>query len=147
MRVFRGRLSNFVCVLLSLLVLGGRMWVVIVLIPDHCLSIYFVHFTAMSYKCIWSPNSSLLWRGVQGCVNKKKLLPRLLEIDKFTTKYFILSKVYTDEGGLIKLCHILSACTGDHPPPLATASGLSSRTGKQTKVYLLFMAPIALATF
>ena len=32
--------SNFVCVLLSLLVLGG-MWDVIVLVPDHCLSIYF----------------------------------------------------------------------------------------------------------
>ena len=35
--VFRGRWSNFVCVLLSLLVLRD----VILLIPDHCLSINF----------------------------------------------------------------------------------------------------------
>ena len=39
-RIFRGRLSNFVCVL-ALLVLRGRMWGVIAVIPDHCLSFYF----------------------------------------------------------------------------------------------------------
>ena len=39
--VLHGRLSNFVCVLLSVLSIEGRMWDVIVLIPDHCLSIYF----------------------------------------------------------------------------------------------------------
>ena len=38
-RVFRGRLSNFVCVLFPFGI-EGRVWVVIVLIPDHCLSIY-----------------------------------------------------------------------------------------------------------
>ena len=38
--VFHGRLSNFVCV----------MWVVIVLIPDHCLSIYF-SFLMIRVKC------------------------------------------------------------------------------------------------
>ena len=44
---FVGVCQIFVRVLLSLLVLvgwgvgGGRMWDVIVLIPDHCLSIYF----------------------------------------------------------------------------------------------------------
>ena len=37
-RIFRGRWSNFVCVLL---VFRVGMWDVIVLIPDHCLSIYF----------------------------------------------------------------------------------------------------------
>ena len=42
MRVFRGHLSNFVRVLLSLLVLRVDVWVVIVLIPDHSISIYFV---------------------------------------------------------------------------------------------------------
>ena len=41
-RVFRGRLSNFVCVLLSRFCIEGRMWNVIVLIPDHCLSVYFL---------------------------------------------------------------------------------------------------------
>ena len=42
MRVFRECLSTFVCVLLSLLGIEGGMWDVIILIPDHCLSIYFV---------------------------------------------------------------------------------------------------------
>ena len=37
--VFRGRWSNFVCVLLSLFGIEGGMWDVIVLIPDPCLSI------------------------------------------------------------------------------------------------------------
>ena len=40
--VFREHLSNFVCVLLSRLVLRLGVWDVIVLIPDHCLSIYSV---------------------------------------------------------------------------------------------------------
>ena len=31
----------FVCVLLSLLFFFGGMWDLIVLIPDHCLSVYF----------------------------------------------------------------------------------------------------------
>ena len=34
------RLSNCVCVLLSLFGIEDRMWVVIVLNPDHCLSIF-----------------------------------------------------------------------------------------------------------
>ena len=49
MHVFRGCLSNFVGVLLSLFGIEGGMWVVIVLIPDHCLSIYFPIYSA--YKC------------------------------------------------------------------------------------------------
>ena len=39
-RVFRGHWSNFVCVLLFPFGIEGGMWDVIVLIPDHCLSIY-----------------------------------------------------------------------------------------------------------
>ena len=40
-RVFRVRLSNFVCPSFPFGIEGG-MWVVIVLIPDHCHSIYFI---------------------------------------------------------------------------------------------------------
>ena len=49
-----------------------------------------------------------------------------------STKYFILSKFYTDEGGMIYLYHGLSACTEDNPH--STARGLSPRTGGQTVV-------------
>ena len=42
----------------------------------------------------------------------------------FSTKYSILNKVYTDEGGIY---HGLSACKGDNPP--AKARGLVPRTG------------------
>ena len=58
-------------------------------------------------------------------------------IAKFNVQYFILSKVYIDEGGGgaegggIKLYYGLSACTGDNS--LAKARGLSPRTGGQTK--------------
>ena len=34
-------LVNFVCVFLSFFGIEGGIWYVIVLIPDHCLSIYF----------------------------------------------------------------------------------------------------------
>ena len=40
LHVFRGRLSNFVCVFF-LLGIEGRMSDAIVLIPDYCVSIYF----------------------------------------------------------------------------------------------------------
>ena len=39
--VFRGRWSNFVCVSFFPFGIEGGMWDVIVLIPDHCLSLYF----------------------------------------------------------------------------------------------------------
>ena len=39
-RVFHVRLSNFVCPSFPFGI-EGRMWVVIVFIPEHCLSIYF----------------------------------------------------------------------------------------------------------
>ena len=45
--VFRGRWSNFVCVLLSLFGIEDGVWDVNVLIPDHCLSIYFIHFPGL----------------------------------------------------------------------------------------------------
>ena len=48
------------------------------------------------------------------------------KITKFSTKYFILSKIYSDEGGINQLCH-----------GIAKARGLSPRTGGQTMVYLL----------
>ena len=58
------------------------------------------------------------------------------ETAKLSTKYYILTKVYTDtEGGIKYLYHGLSACTGNNP--LAKARGLSPRTGGQTAVYLL----------
>ena len=49
-----------------------------------------------------------------------------------STKYFILSKFYTDEGGMINLHHGLSGCTIDNPR--STVRGLSPRTGGQTVV-------------
>ena len=48
MRVFREHLSNFVFALLSFFGIEGRMWLVIVLIPDHCLSIYLENFKVMA---------------------------------------------------------------------------------------------------
>ena len=59
-------------------------------------------------------------------------IPHLPEIANFSTKYFILSKVHTDESGIKYLHHGLSACTGDNP--LAKNRGLSPRTGGQTMV-------------
>ena len=41
MRVFRGRLSIFMCILLSPFGFEGGMWDLIVLNPDHCLSVCF----------------------------------------------------------------------------------------------------------
>ena len=58
--------------------------------------------------------------------------PPFPKIWNFGTKYFILSKVYTDEGGIkqLYLHHGYSACTGDNPRALLTkARGLSHRTG------------------
>ena len=45
------------------------------------------------------------------------IIPPLPDIAKFSMKYFILSKVYTDEGGIIviPLSHVLSTCMGDNP--------------------------------
>ena len=59
-------------------------------------------------------------------------MPHLPEIANYSVKKFILSKVYTDEGGVKYLYPDLSACTGDNP--LAKARGLSPRTGGQTMV-------------
>ena len=42
-------------------------------------------------------------------------LPLLPKITNFSTKYFILSKVYTEEDGIKQLYHGLSTCTGDRP--------------------------------
>ena len=56
MRVFRGRLSYFVFVLFFPFGIESRMWGVIVLIPDHCHSIYFLDIfdlvkTRFSFVC------------------------------------------------------------------------------------------------
>ena len=51
----------------------------------------------------------------------------------FSTKGSILSKVCTDEGGIIKLYHGLSASVGDNP--LDKASGFSPRSYGQNMVY------------
>ena len=45
---------------------------------------------------------------------------------------FILSKVYTDEGGIEQVYNGLSACTGDRSR--TKARGLSPRTGGRTVV-------------
>ena len=41
--------------------------------------------------------------------------PSLPEITNFSTKYFILSKVYTDAGRIRKLYHSLSKCSWINP--------------------------------
>ena len=56
----------------------------------------------------------------------------LPEIANFSTNYFIMNKVYTDEGGMKYIYHGLSSGTGDNP--LAKACGLYPRTGGQTVV-------------
>ena len=38
------------------------------------------------------------------------IIPPLLDITNLSTKYFILSKVYTDEDGIKYINHGLSAC-------------------------------------
>ena len=43
-------------------------------------------------------------------------IPHLPKIANYSTKYFILSKVCTDEGGIKWTYHGLFACTGDNPP-------------------------------
>ena len=48
MRVFCGRLLNFVCPSFPFGI-EGRMLAVFVLIPDHCLSIYFVLKKLLTY--------------------------------------------------------------------------------------------------
>ena len=52
----------------------------------------------------------------------------------FFTKYFVLSKIYFDEGVVKYLYDGFSACTGGNP--LAKARGLSPRTGGQTMVHV-----------
>ena len=66
------------------------------------------------------------------CQVLRFLAQTLPEIARFSTKYFILSKVYTDESGIKYLYCSLSACTGDNP--LAKARGLSPRKSGQTMV-------------
>ena len=48
MRVFRERLSIFVCLSLSF-DFKGEMWDLVVLIPDHCLSIYYDFISCLSF--------------------------------------------------------------------------------------------------
>ena len=43
------------------------------------------------------------------------LIQSLPEITNFSMKYFILSKVYINEGGITYVFHGLSAYTGDNP--------------------------------
>ena len=52
----------------------------------------------------------------------------------FSTKYFVMCKVYTGYYGTSEIEHVLCACTVDNP--LAKARGLSLRTGAQTMLYL-----------
>ena len=56
----------------------------------------------------------------------------LVKITNFSTTYFILSKVYSGEGGIKQLYHGLSACAGDNQ--LAKAFGLSPRTSGENMV-------------
>ena len=56
--VFRGRLSNFVCPSFPFRI-EGRMWDVIVLIPDLCFSIYFLWINMRKIFACVSINSIL----------------------------------------------------------------------------------------
>ena len=58
------------------------------------------------------------------------IIPTLSDTVNFSTKYFILSKIYSYEGGI--KYHSLSACTGNNP--LAKAHELSPCTGRQDVV-------------
>ena len=60
------------CVLLFLLVFEGRMWDLIVLIPDHCLSIYYVKQIARNPL-----NFNLLITSPEFSIDRKKCLPDL----------------------------------------------------------------------
>ena len=60
------------------------------------------------------------------------IIPSLPENSNFSTKYFTMSKVYTDKNGIKKLYHSVSSCKGDNS--LAKACGLSPHTGRQTMV-------------
>ena len=57
----------------------------------------------------------------------------------FSTKYFVMCKVYTGYYGLSEIEHGLFACTVDNP--LAKDRGLSLCTGAQTMLYLSYVAP------
>ena len=52
----------------------------------------------------------------------------------FSTRYYVMCKVYTGYCGTSEIEHGLCACTVDNP--LAKARGLSLRTGAQTMLYL-----------
>ena len=43
---------------------GGWMWDLIVLIPDHCLSINFVYILCFRYDLLWQPDSHLVYRNL-----------------------------------------------------------------------------------
>ena len=59
----------------------------------------------------------------------------------FSTRYYVMCKVYTGYCGTNEIEHGLCACTVDNP--LAKARGLSLRTGAQTMLYLS-LAPVFL---
>ena len=40
----------------------GGMWDVNVLIPDHCLSIYFIHFPGLNWALCQSPVNNIMFR-------------------------------------------------------------------------------------
>ena len=67
-----------------------------------------------------------------GILKCKCLILRLPDVTNFSTKYFLLSKLFTDEGCIKLLYHGLYACTGHNS--LAKARGLSPHTGGQTMV-------------
>ena len=52
----------------------------------------------------------------------------------FSTRYFVMCKVYTGYHGTSEIEHGLCACIVDNP--LAKTQGLSLRTGAQTMLYL-----------
>ena len=68
MRIFRERLSVYGCSFFPFFGLESEVWDLIVLIPDHCVSIYFQIFNSLSVQgpvvqSIVSLTSSLHVRG------------------------------------------------------------------------------------
>ena len=77
-----------------------------------------------------------MWRKVGNVSNLKSLRPctTIHRYTIFSTRYSVMSRVYTGYRGTSEIEQGLYACTVGNP--LARARGLSLRTGAQTKLDL-----------
>ena len=75
-----------------------------------------------------------------------RIIQPLSETANLSKKYFILSKVYSEEGGITKLYYGLSTCMGDNPLAklmdylLVQVDKLPGFSGRPKRRHLIFDA-------